>query len=73
VVTVVALVGVLAGILMGAVASARYLRQEIAANVGPRLGKIESQLELTERQLSVTERQLMNIQDTLDEHRRRGS
>ena len=61
----VVLVGVLTGILMGAVVCARFLRQEIAANVGPRLRRIESQLDTTERQLSTTERQLANIQEQI--------
>jgi len=39
------LIGVLAGLLAGVAVCARYLRQEIAANIGPRLRRIEMQLD----------------------------
>jgi hypothetical protein len=38
------LVGVLLGVLAGAMLCVRYLRQEIAADIGPRLRRIEQQL-----------------------------
>jgi hypothetical protein len=37
--------GVLLGFLPGMLLCAKYLRREIAANIGPRLGHIERQLE----------------------------
>lgn len=37
--------GLLIGLVIGAAMSARYLRQEIAANIGPRLHNIEGQLD----------------------------
>jgi hypothetical protein len=42
---VVILLGLLTGLLTGAAVCARYLRQEIAANIGPRLRHIELQLD----------------------------
>ena len=39
------LVGVLVGLLTGTAVCARYLRQELAANIGPRLRRIELQLD----------------------------
>jgi|KBSMisStandDraft_5_1062788.scaffolds.fasta_scaffold933743_1 hypothetical protein len=42
---VVILLGLLTGLLTGAAVCARYLRQEIAANIGPRLRRIELQLD----------------------------
>jgi uncharacterized membrane-anchored protein YhcB (DUF1043 family) len=50
---VVILLGLLMGLLIGAVVSARYLRQEIAANVGPRLRHIELQLETLRAELNL--------------------
>ena len=44
-------VGVLMGILAGMFLSARYLRQEISANIGPRLIRIERQLEIVEAEM----------------------
>jgi hypothetical protein len=37
--------GLLAGLIVGMFTCTRYLRQEIAANIGPRLTHIERQLE----------------------------
>jgi uncharacterized protein YneF (UPF0154 family) len=37
-------IGVLIGLLMGMLVCARYLRQEMAANIGPKLERIEQQL-----------------------------
>lgn len=39
------LLGLLIGLATGAAVSARYLRQEIAANIAPRLRTIELQLD----------------------------
>jgi hypothetical protein len=39
------LVGVLMGLVAGMAVCARFLRQEIAANIGPKLRHIEQQLE----------------------------
>ena len=47
------LLGFLIGLLLGAAASARYLRQEIAANVGPRLRRIELQLDALQAELNL--------------------
>jgi hypothetical protein len=57
--------GVLLGLLAGMFLCARYLRQEISANVGPRLAHIERQLETlqTEVNLDATTRLA-----TLSEH-----
>jgi hypothetical protein len=57
--------GVLLGLLVGMFLCARYLRQEISANVGPRLAHIERQLETlqTEVNLDATTRLA-----TLSEH-----
>jgi hypothetical protein len=46
-------VGVLMGVLAGMFLSARYLRQEIAANIGPRLAHIESQLEILRNEINL--------------------
>jgi hypothetical protein len=50
--------GVLIGLLAGMFLCSRYLRQEIAANIGPRLVRIERQLEIleTEMRLDATTR-----------------
>jgi uncharacterized protein YneF (UPF0154 family) len=58
VVTVEIFVGVLIGFLAGMLACARYLRQEIAANIGPRLAHIEQLLRtlLAEVRLDSVER-----------------
>jgi uncharacterized membrane-anchored protein YhcB (DUF1043 family) len=50
---VVILLGLLIGLLIGAVVSARYLRQEIAANIGPRLRQIELQLDTLHAELNL--------------------
>jgi hypothetical protein len=52
VITVETLLGVLMGVLAGMFLSARYLRQEIAANIGPRLAHIERQLEILRSELN---------------------
>ena len=50
---VLALLGLLVGLLAGAAVSARYLRQEISANVGPRLRRIELQLDALQAELNL--------------------
>lgn len=50
---VLALLGLLVGLLVGAAVCARYLRQEIAANVGPRLRHIELQLDALQAELNL--------------------
>lgn len=45
--------GVLLGLLAGMFLCARYLRQEIAANIGPRLLRIERQLETLQAELDL--------------------
>jgi len=42
------LVGALLGVLVGGIFCVRYLRQEIAANVGPRLRRMQAQLDNVE-------------------------
>lgn len=49
----VVLLGLLVGLLIGALACARYLRQEIAANIGPRLRHIELALESMRAELNL--------------------
>jgi hypothetical protein len=45
--------GVLLGILFGGTLCVTYLRQEIAAGIGPRLKQVELQLDTIESQLSL--------------------
>jgi hypothetical protein len=45
--------GGLLGILLGGAACAKYLRQEIAAGVSPKLRRLELQLETIESQLNL--------------------
>lgn len=47
------LLGTLIGLLVGTTVCARYLRQEIAANIGPRLKRIEIQLETLQAEVSL--------------------
>ncbi len=66
----VILLGVLIGLLIGAAACARYLRQEIAANVGPRLRHIELQLDTLQTELNLaTEMRLAALSKRLDQER----
>jgi len=53
VVKVILLLGVLMGLVAGAALSARYLRQEMAANIGPRLRRIELQLDTLRAELNL--------------------
>ena len=65
VVTVEVFLAVLMGFLAGMLASARYLRQEIAANIGPRLAHVEQLLRtlLAETRLDSIERLKKQIED----------
>ncbi len=66
----VILLGVLIGLLIGAAACARYLRQEMAANVGPRLRHIELQLDTLQTELNLaTEMHLAALSRRLDQER----
>jgi hypothetical protein len=47
------LLGILIGLLTGTAVCARYLRQEIAANIGPRLRRIELQLDSLQAELNL--------------------
>jgi uncharacterized membrane protein YciS (DUF1049 family) len=47
------LVGVLIGLLIGAVVCARYLRQEVTVNIAPRLRRIEQQIETLRAELNL--------------------
>jgi hypothetical protein len=47
------LVGVLLGLLMGGTLCVRYLRREIAADIGPALKRVELQLDNIETQLNL--------------------
>jgi hypothetical protein len=67
VVRVVILLGLLTGLLIGAVACARYLRQEIAANIGPRLRRIELQLDTLQAEFNLaTEARLAALRGHID-------
>jgi hypothetical protein len=48
------LVGALLGIVMGCALCVHYLRQEIAADIGPALKRVELQLDNIETQLNLT-------------------
>ena len=47
------LVGALLGVIMGSTLCVRYLRREIAADLGPRLKRIQLQLDNLETQLNL--------------------
>lgn len=47
------LIGSLIGLLVGTAVCARYLRQEIAANIGPRLKRIEIQLDTMQAEVTL--------------------
>jgi len=47
------LLGTLLGLLVGMAACARFLRQEITANIGPRLRRIEQQLERLQAEVTL--------------------
>jgi uncharacterized membrane-anchored protein YhcB (DUF1043 family) len=68
VVGVVILLGLLMGILLGAAVCARYLRQEIAANIGPRLRRIELQLDTLRAEVNLaTEARLAALTKRIDD------
>jgi hypothetical protein len=50
---VLILLGLLMGLVIGAGACARYLRQEVAGNVGPRLQHIEMQLDIMRAEMNL--------------------
>jgi hypothetical protein len=47
------LVGILLGALAGAMLCVRYLRQEIAGNLGPQLRRIQAQLDALEAEVGL--------------------
>lgn len=47
------LLGVLIGLLIGAATCARYVRQEATGNIGPRLRRIEQQIETLRAELNL--------------------
>lgn len=47
------LVGILLGALVGAMLCVRYLRQEIAGNLGPQLRRIQAQLDALESEVNL--------------------
>jgi hypothetical protein len=47
------LVGVLLGVIMGGTLCVCYLRKEIAADVGPKLHRVQLQLDTVEAQLNL--------------------
>jgi uncharacterized membrane-anchored protein YhcB (DUF1043 family) len=47
------LVGILLGALVGAMLCVRYLRQEIAGNLGPQLRRIQGQLDTLEAEINL--------------------
>ena len=66
----VILLGVLVGLLIGAAVCARYLRQEIAANIGPRLRHIELQLDTLQAELNLaTQTRLAALSRGIDPER----
>jgi len=70
VVTLEIFLGVLMGFLAGLFLSARYLRQEIAANIGPRLEQIQQQLQTLQAEVNLdSATRLARLTDRLDERR----
>jgi uncharacterized membrane-anchored protein YhcB (DUF1043 family) len=54
--------GLLIGLVMGAAAMARYVRQEVADNIGPRLRNIELQLDALRAEVNLaTELRLASL------------
>jgi len=65
------LLGVLIGLLIGAVVCARYLRQEVTVNIAPRLRRIEQQVETLRAELNLaTEMRLAALSRRLDKGQR---
>lgn len=61
------ILGVLIGLLIGAGVCARFLRQEMLANIGPRLRHIEMQLDTLRAELDLaTETRLAALRKRLD-------
>lgn len=61
------LLGLLIGLVIGAAACARYLRQEVAANIGPRLRNIELQLDTLRSEVNLaTELRLASLNKRID-------
>jgi len=52
------LLGLLLGLLAGMTVCARYIRQELAAKISPRLGHIESQLTNVQREVANVQREV---------------
>lgn len=68
VVVVEIFLGVLLGFLAGMLLCARYLRQEIAANVGPRLEHIQQQLRTLQAEFELdSARRLARLTEHLSE------
>jgi uncharacterized membrane-anchored protein YhcB (DUF1043 family) len=64
---VLILLGLLLGLVIGAAACARYLRQEVAANIGPRLHNIELQLDTLRSEVNLaTELRLASLNKRID-------
>jgi hypothetical protein len=62
------LLGLLIGLVAGAAVCARYLRQEIAANIAPRLRTIELQLDALRAEAALaTESRLASLNRQLDQ------
>ena len=47
------LVGALLGVIMGGIVCVRYLRREIAPDIGPKLKRVQLQLDTIETQLNL--------------------
>jgi hypothetical protein len=64
------LLGVLMGLLAGMAACARFLRQEIAANIGPRLKRIEQALDSLRAEVTLdAATRLATLNKHLEQHR----
>ena len=53
VVALIFLVGALLGVLVGGTLCVRYLRQEVAGNIGPKLRRMQGQLENLETAINL--------------------
>ena len=68
------LVGILLGLLLGSSICVRYLRQEIAANIGPRLRQVQVQLDILQAEINLalvtryTELSVRPANDPADPH-----
>jgi uncharacterized membrane-anchored protein YhcB (DUF1043 family) len=63
------LLGLLIGLVIGAAVCARYLRQEVTANIGPRLRRIELQLDALRTEVNLaTELRLGTLHKQIDRH-----